>query len=291
MRKPIVLVGCGKAGLSLSLALKSSGWTVSGCLSRTFESARQGSQWLACPVLPSLGEVPQDAAVILGVPEGQLPEVDRQLASADPHISGRLVIHLSGALPARVLESCRLRGASVGSLHAIMTLPDPLTGARRLRNATFALEGRPGALELMRAMAQSLSGRMFILSPRGKTLYHASAVLASNHLVALLADSQELLLQAGADPAAAGPAFQALVTGTVENVYSAGPVAAFTGPLERADVQTIRNHLQALKRFPGIRERYRCMAAGALELARKRHPERREAYDELEKLLAEWQSK
>ena len=29
------LVGCGKAGLSLALALKAAGWTVSGCASRS----------------------------------------------------------------------------------------------------------------------------------------------------------------------------------------------------------------------------------------------------------------
>ncbi len=290
MRKPLVLVGCGKAGLSLTLALKASGWAVEGCLSRTIDSTRQGAQWLACAELRSLSGISPEAALILGVPEGSLGEVDRRIASEDGGLEGRVILHLSGALPSRVLEACRLRGASVGSFHPVMTLPDPLTGARRLRTATFALEGRPKAMEVMRAMAQSLSGKYFTLSARGKTLYHAAAVLASNHLVALLADSQELLLRAGADPAAAKPAFQALAEGTLENVYAAGPVAAITGPVERGDVQTIRNHLQALKRWPGQLERYRAMALGALELARKRHPERLEAYDSLANLLAGWQS-
>jgi len=290
MRKPLVLIGCGKAGISLALALKTAGWTIASCLSRTEESTRQGQQWLACAALPSLSVIPPDAAVILGVPEGQLVELDRRLAQADPHIKGRVILHLSGALPARVLESCRLRGASVGSFHAVMTLPDPLTGARRLRSCTFALEGRPAAVELMRDMAQSLSGKFFILSPRGKTLYHAAAVLAANHVVVLLADSQELLLRAGADPAAATPAFQTLVAGTVESVYAAGPVAAITGPVERGDTATVRNHLHALKRWPSLRERYRVMALGALDLAKRRHPERLEAYDDLAKLLSGWQS-
>ncbi len=38
MDKCLALVGCGKAGLSLALALKSAGWEVAGCLSRTPES-------------------------------------------------------------------------------------------------------------------------------------------------------------------------------------------------------------------------------------------------------------
>jgi predicted short-subunit dehydrogenase-like oxidoreductase (DUF2520 family) len=171
-----------------------------------------------------------------------------------------------------------------------MALPDPLTGAKRLKEATFAIEGRPAALEVMRAIALALSGRYFILSPRGKTLYHAAAVVASNHLVALLADSQELLRRAGADASLAWPAFQALVEGTVKNFYSGGPVSALTGPVERGDLETVKKHLQALKRWPECRERYRAMALGVLGLARLRHPERREAHDALEKLITGWHS-
>ena len=289
--KHIALVGCGKAGLSLALALRSAGWAVDGCMSRSPESSELGAQWLACRALSSVAQIPAGVILVLGVPEAAFGDVDRRIAAEDTHLEGRVILHLSGALPARALEICRLRGASVGSFHPIMTLPDPITGARRLKGATFALEGRPAAVEAMRAMAQSLSGKFFTLSPRGKTLYHAAAVVASNHVLALLADSQDMLVKAGVDPAAAHEAFYALVQGTVESFYAGGAVATITGPVERGDAKTIRNHLQALKRSPKILERYRVAALGMLELARKRHPERDEANDTLAKLLAEWQSK
>ena len=117
MDKSLALIGCGKAGLSVSLALKSSGWEVAGCLDRNPETAQQGAQWLACPVLKSLGEVPEGTVLLLGVPEAGFTEVDRRIAVEDRHLEGRVVLHLSGALPARALEICRLRGASVGSFH------------------------------------------------------------------------------------------------------------------------------------------------------------------------------
>lgn len=288
--RTLVLYGCGKAGLALALALKGAGWEVAGCLSRTLDATRRGAEWLACPILPGLDRIPKGAVAILGAAEGGLREADRALAEADPFIRGRVVLHLSGALPARVLESCRLRGASVGSFHPIMTLPDPLTGAKNLKSATFALEGRPEALAAMKAMVQALSGRYFILSPRRKTLYHAAAVVAANHLVALIADSQEMLRLAGADPAAALPAFQSLMEGTVAGVFSSGPVAAITGPVERGDEEVVKNHLQALKRYPALRERYRLMALGVLDLVRRRHPEREEGLRSLEKTLGGWHS-
>ncbi|MEW5764863.1 MAG: Rossmann-like and DUF2520 domain-containing protein [Acidobacteriota bacterium] len=290
MDRTFTLIGCGKAGLSVALALKGSGWRVEACASRTPESARTGAEWLACPVLPSLNDLPREGHLLLGVPDTALRDVDRAVAASDPYLRGRVVLHLSGALPARILESCRLRGASVGSIHPIMTLPDPLTGAKNLRQATFALEGRPDAMTAMKAMVQSMSGKSFTLSPRGKTLYHAAAVVAANHLVALIADSQEMLRLAGADPSVSLPAFQSLMVGTVSNVFASGPVAAITGPIERSDQEIIRNHLQALKRWPRLSERYRAMALGALGLVRERHPERREALDALEKALSGWHS-
>ncbi len=291
MDRCLALVGCGKAGLSLALALKSAGWEVAGCLSRTRESTERGAQWLASSALGSLGHIPEEATLVLGIPEAAFSDVDRQIASEDPHLKGRVILHLSGSLPSRALEICRLRGASVGSFHPIMTLPDPLTGARGLRSATFAIEGRPAAVQVMRAMAQTLSGKFFTLSPRGKTLYHAAAVVASNHILTLLADSQDLLVKAGVAPSAAHEAFQALAAGTVENFYAAGAVAAITGPVERGDGRTVKNHLQALKRWPKELERYLIMAMGVLDLARLKHPDRQGAYDALAKLLGEWQSR
>ena len=165
-------------------------------------------------------------------------------------------------------------------------LPDPLTGAKHLKTTTFAIEGRPEALSAMKSMAQSLSGRFFVLSPRGKVLYHAAAVVASNHLVALLQDSQELLARAGVDPAAAFPAFESLVQSTVANVFSSGTVGAITGPVERGDLEIVKNHLQAMKRYPALRSRYASMLTGVIDLTRRRHPERAESLDALEKMAA-----
>lgn len=289
MIRSIALIGCGKAGLSVSLALKSAGWTVTGCSSLSDESTRRGAEWLACAPMTSWNAIPEKTAVLLGVPEGAMKAVDEKLAREDCHLKGRAVIHLSGGLPARVLERCRLGGASVGSLHPIMALPDPLTGAKRLKTATFAIEGRPRAVGVMQAIAHSISDRFFLLSPRGKVLYHAAAVVASNHLLALLSDSQEILERAGADMGTALPAFQSLVEGTVANFFSGGAVEALTGPIERGDVDMVKNHLQSLKRWPAQQERYRVMALATLRIAMKRHPAREKSLL-LAKMLEEWQS-
>lgn len=285
MSKQFALYGCGKAGLSVALALRSAGWRVFGCDSRSERSRELGSQWLACPAINIPTDVPPGIPIMMGVPEGVLGDADYRIADNDKHIAGRIVFHLSGALPSRALNLCRLSGAKVGSLHPLMILPDPLTGARNLKTATFAIEGREEAVSLLKEIAWAISGKMFILSVRGKTLYHIAAVTASNHLISLLAESEELLMKAGVPEEESLKAFQSLVEATVKNFFSEGPVQALTGPVERGEVQMIGSHLRALSKTPGSQALYKAVARKTLEIARKKHPERLEIYAELEKLL------
>lgn len=285
MSRQFALYGCGKAGLSVALALRAAGWKVFGCDSRTEKSRELGSQWLACPAINIPEDLPPGIPIMVGVPEGALAEADYKIADTDKHVTGRIVFHLSGALPSRALNLCRLSGAKVGSLHPLMILPDPLTGARNLKTATFAIEGREEAVVLLKNIAAALSGKMFILSVRGKTLYHIAAVTASNHLISLLAESEELLMRTGVPEEESLKAFQSLVEATVKNFFSEGPVQALTGPMERGEVQMIGTHLHALAKTPASRELYRAVARKTLVLARKKHPERAAIYDELEKVL------
>ncbi|MGE5726145.1 MAG: DUF2520 domain-containing protein, partial [Acidobacteriota bacterium] len=44
-----------------------------------------------------------------------------------------------------------------------------------------------------------------------------------------------------------------------------GPANAFSGPLVRGDVATVRRHLEALSKLPGARRVYVALARAALE--------------------------
>lgn len=284
MDKTFALYGCGKAGLSVALALKSQGYTIIGCDSRSEESRDWGAQWLACPKIKIPQELPPKIPLMIGVSENAISEVDAAIGEAK-YVSERVVFHLSGALPSRALNRCRLTGAKVGSLHPLMILPDPLTGARNLRNATFAIEGREQAVETLKKMATAISGKFFIVPVKGKTLYHISAVFAANYLVTLLAESEALLEKAGVSHSDSLRAFQSLVEMTVKNYFSEGPIQSLTGPVERGDLNMIKSHLLALSKLPEAKKLYKILAQNTLVLARQKHPERKEIYDELEKLI------
>lgn len=193
----------------------------------------------------SLAPSPDITGVLIAVPDREVGAVAQRLAEG-----GDLwpipVLHLSGALELDVLAPLSRVGASVGSLHPLAAVPDPERGAERLRGAPFGIEGEGAALRLAERVVRTAGGRSLRIPPGGKPLYHAAAVLASNHLVALLAVAERLMARAGIPPEQARPVLADLARGAAENVAERGPVQALTGPFVRGDAETIRLHLGRL---------------------------------------------
>ena len=62
-----------------------------------------------------------------------------------------------------------------------------------------------------------------------------------------------------------------LVRTTADNLLALGPERALTGPVARGDVNTVRAHLELLRRYPPrLREAYRSLSLQALALAAPR---------------------
>jgi predicted short-subunit dehydrogenase-like oxidoreductase (DUF2520 family) len=211
----IRIIGSGRAGSALALALGSAGWTVHGPLGRgdDVSGAAEGVDLLVIAT--------PDAAIAL-------------VAASVRPVPGTVVAHLSGALGLDVLGP----HPRVGSLHPLVSLPDAETGARRLRGAWCAVAGDP----LVEQVVAALGGRGFPVPDDRRALYHAAACVAANHVVALLGQAARLADAAGVpfEP------FVELARGAVDNVGALGPAAALTGPAARGDLATIERHRAAL---------------------------------------------
>ena len=161
--------------------------------------------------------------------------------------------HLAGSLGLDVLGD----HPRVAALHPLAALPGGQLGAIRLRSGCwFAVAGDP----LVHEVVADLGGRAFEVSDGDRPAYHAAAVVASNHLVALLGQA-ERIAQGAAVPFAA---LVELVRITVDNVAELGPARALTGPAARGDHATIARHLEALD--PAEHRAYRALAAEARRL-------------------------
>lgn len=231
------IVGPGRAGTSLARALTDAGWDVGPLLGRGADLA---------PVAAGVD------LLVLATPDDALPAVARAV-EPDP---STVVAHLSGARGLDVLAPHPRRAA----VHPLVSLPTAELGAQRLVGGWFAVAGDPLAGEVVRA----LRGRSFTVDDADRATYHAAAVIASNHLVALLGQVERLA-------AAVGVPFDAyldLATDTLANVAELGPAAALTGPAARGDEATLRRHLRALP--VDERKAYRGMIDAARRLASSR---------------------
>jgi predicted short-subunit dehydrogenase-like oxidoreductase (DUF2520 family) len=156
-----------------------------------------------------------------------------------------VVVHLSGSLGLGVLAAHPRRGG----LHPLVPLPDPETGAARLRSgASFAVAGDP----LVRSLALDLGGRVVEVDDDSRPAYHAAATIAANHVVALMGQVERVAAEAGLPLGA----FDRLVRAAVDDTMTLGPERALTGPAARGDWETIARHRTVLS----------TMANGANEL-------------------------
>lgn len=283
--QPLWIVGAGRAGLSLGALLHERAGVP------LLFSARAPAA-PAHPVfhLPSVRYAPLDErlapsalrGVVLAVPDAALGEVAGRLAAL--RLPPAPVLHLSGALGTDVLEPLARAGHPTGALHPLAALADPVSGARSLVGAWFAVEGGGEAGALARWIAAAADGRVLDVAPGGKPLYHAAAVLASNYVVALLDAAESLMAGAGVERAEARAALCRLAAGAVENVARAGPAEALTGPIARGDAPTVERHLG---RLSGEERRlYSVLGRRVLELARRRGLDPARLH-QLEQLLGE----
>jgi predicted short-subunit dehydrogenase-like oxidoreductase (DUF2520 family) len=257
------IVGAGRAGLGLGLALRRARVTVAGVHSRHDREMPAGLRLTLGPIPPWLASV---GVIVLAVRDDALGALVQDLARSGGVGRRHTVLHLSGALTRGVLAPLGEAGAATGSMHPLMTVSqEPAEAARHFRGAAFVLEGDLEAVGIADALVRRLGGVPLTLAPEAKPLYHAGAVFASNYLVTLLAEALHLLSDAGIGREAALAALLPLARATLDNVAAAGPAGALTGPIARGDVATVRRHLAALPHRDA--EVYRALGRETLRLA------------------------
>ena len=153
---------------------------------------------------------------------------------------------------------------STCSIHPLMSLPDPVTGAARLLGGcTFAVDGH----QLADTVVDHLGGVAVAVPSERRVLYHAIATIAANHLTALCHQVETLAATVGVPI----DAYWKLMETTLENVADVGSVAALTGPAARGDWQTVANHLTELA--PDEKSLYRELSGRAARIAGQDWPE------------------
>ena len=245
MTKPTLsFIGAGTLGRALSVACADAGYRVLAIHSHSFKDAVQLASVLpGAEAVSNPSEATRADIVFLTVPDDAIATVCESI----PWPATCSVVHCSGALSLDVLNAATQAGAATGSLHPLQTFARGTEGAARLRDIAYALEASNDELrETLQDLIAALGGRSQWIRSSDKPLYHASAAMASNYLVALLGDASRLWESFGVSRDSGLQSLLPLVRGTIDNLQGIGFPDALTGPIARGDVDTVRIHLEAL---------------------------------------------
>jgi predicted short-subunit dehydrogenase-like oxidoreductase (DUF2520 family) len=270
----ISIIGVGRLGGALALALARKGYSIENLVARRRETAEK--------IAGSINPKPQilDASetsklggseiIFITVQDSEIEPVAAGLAQNLTHKP--FVFHTSGSLSSRILRDLSEAGCCVGSMHPLVSVSDSFLGADSFRDGFFCLEGDSQAVALGEKIVADLQGESFTVETRFKTLYHASAVTASGHVTALISLAVEMLAACGLPGDTAQAVLLPLVKSTIKNLEKQTPPEALTGTFARADVETMKKHLEAIKESsaPGWLEVYLQLGLRSLHLAEMR---------------------
>jgi predicted short-subunit dehydrogenase-like oxidoreductase (DUF2520 family) len=285
MKLQIALVGAGNLASALSEALRSAGHGISEIIASDRRGSLQRAKALARNVsaMGVSGARAKIAAEVVWfcVPDGKISEAAAALKDRTDW-SGKVAFHSSGALSSDELTVLREEGASVASVHPLMTFvgrsavqgpnirrydAGRSTAGRAssaLTGVPFAIEGDRKAIRMALEIVSSLHGVPFAIRKRDKVMYHAWGTFLSPLLIALLAASERVAADAGISRKVARERMLPIVQQTIANYAAAGAPGAFSGPIVRGDMETVEKHLKVLRRVEGAREVYVALARVAL---------------------------
>jgi predicted short-subunit dehydrogenase-like oxidoreductase (DUF2520 family) len=247
----LCLVGAGKAGTGVALALRSAGHRVVAVASRSVGSAAAAAERMGADAV-AVDDLPACEVVLLGVPDAAVSPV---ASAVVPKLRpGTVLWHLAGSLGISALP--RGDGLLRCALHPVMAFPAPDIPAR-LRGSSWGLtcddEVRGWATAVV---AEDLGGAIVEVAEDDRPVWHAAAVTTANGITALMSLAETMLEAIGVR--GPGPVLAPLAGAAVESSSAAGATASLTGPAVRGEWATIAAHVAALEaRAPGLVEPYR----------------------------------
>jgi len=268
-------VGAGRLGQTLArlIATKTS-YTIGSVLNSSSKSTEEAVHWIgAGRAVASFEDLSPADLTFIATPDQLIAPTAAKLTRSHNFRDGSVVVHCSGALPAAVLHDENGAQFLAASAHPMHSFAEPSSSVLHFEGTYCTLEGAPGATRLLADLFTQLGAIPAMVDSAEKSRYHAAGVIASNYLVTLTYYATQNLELAGIPPNVAKGMVDSLMRGTLDNLsVSKSCAAALTGPLQRGDQETLRQHLCVLE-GPSL-ELYKELAVATLPLTH--HPPERQ---------------
>jgi len=256
----VLVVGTGRAGTGVGLALSRAGINVRFLTSRDDH---------AIGPLPAFrrtdADCPGNADIaLLAVPDRHVPDTAQSLREAEILTGRTFVGQMSGALPSSILDGAG-RFAGVFSAHPLFSFPSRNPPVAMPEGTLVMIEAEEGARDRASDLFRMAGASVAFMKPGDKALYHAAAVMCANLPTVLVYEASRLLAGCGVpDPDRASVT---LLESVLAHQATAPGPGSVTGPFPRADVETIERNIEALDaRDPGLADLYRLLGRRLADL-------------------------
>lgn len=239
-RLRIGVIGPGRAGTALARALVHAGHRV---VAVSATAGGKPTKFPEAEIAEPAVVVEKADLVLLTVPDDILPGLVSGLARTGAPFRGKLLAHASGAHGIAVLEEATRKGALPMAIHPVMTFTGRDDDVDRIKGVCFGVTAPDPLRPAAEALVIEMGGEPVYIPESSRALYHAALAFAANHLVTLVAQSADLLRQAGADNP--NRMLAPLLSAALDNALRFGD-NGLTGPVARGDEGTIAAHVRAI---------------------------------------------
>ncbi len=265
MKSPrISIIGFGNVGKALFYQFSELGYEVISVFNRSdiaLEIQEEFKDVNFFQRLPREGDQ-TGTHLFITVSDDALANVALELGDKISDFSEKTIIHCSGTHTSAVLQPVKEKGANIGSFHPMKAITP---ASNTFKNTWFDIEGDEEVIQFLSDLAENMGAEAFIIKPESKPYLHAAAVVASNYLVVLSDLVSRILAEGEIAEEEALQSILPLMKNTLQNIEETGPENALTGPIERGDVNTVKQHLQILQNRPDLISLYKVLG---LEAAR-----------------------
>jgi predicted short-subunit dehydrogenase-like oxidoreductase (DUF2520 family) len=282
-RTGVAIIGVGAVGASLARSLFRSSYRLLVLINRTPERAAKIAAQTGAPLASAdVSAIPSDVSLLfICTRDDELEDAVASVARIGLDLKDTVVAHVSGRRTSAVLNPLKKLGAKTLSFHPLGAFP-PDKEDKTFQGLTIGLEGDPLAVAIGRALALDLGAFPVQVPPEAKPAYHLAAVVTSNHLVALMSDVESILARSGLP----SNLTHSLARDTLSNLHGSRPESALTGPIVRADFETVSAQIELVRKIDSaMLPRFLALAERAAELAEQSGRITREQHAELRTII------
>lgn len=250
------VIGFGKLGKSLALKLEEKR-KLYVIVSKHYKNLSENQKFpnKNIKVLETINELKELSDVVfITTTDNEIPLVSNEIARIfGNRTKGKAIIHCSGIYSDSILSELEEYGAITASAHPLQTFYE---FSPNIFDEIFWIVQTKHFAKIQE-IVESVGGTAIQVDfeDRTRSIYHASAVVASNFLNLLLLFAKKLISQTNLPPKILVP----LVKQTIENNlkhFDDVDFTPLTGPIIRGDFQTIEKHLNALEQHKEMQEIY-----------------------------------